>query len=269
MDLIQIIVLGIVQGLTEFLPISSSAHLVLASILLGWQDQGLLIDIAAHAGSLVAVMLFFRKEIRAMIAAAFNPTSTANNKELKLIAYIVVATLPIVIAGVLLADIIETYTRNTYVIALTTIAFALLLAYADRAGRNLRNEYQLNWRDVLLIGCAQALALVPGTSRSGVTMTVGLMLGMTKVAAARFSFLISMPTILAAISYKSMQVITTKPPIDTTAIAGVFVLSGIVAYLCIDVFLRLVNSIGMMPFVIYRIFLGVLLLVFAVEVAAA
>lgn len=269
MDIIQIIVLGIVQGLTEFLPISSSAHLVLTSILLGWKDQGLIVDIAAHAGSLCAVMLFFHKEIRAMINAAFNPADATSSRELKIISHIVIATLPIVVAGIFLVEIIETHTRNTQVIAFTTIAFAILLAYADRTSRSLRNEYQLNWRDVLLIGCAQALALVPGTSRSGVTMTVGLMLGMTKVAAARFSFLISMPTILAAIAYKSMQVITTKPEVDMYAITGVFILSGIVAYLCIDIFLRLVNSIGMMPFVIYRIILGILLLVFAVEVSAA
>lgn len=263
MDVIQIIVLGIVQGLTEFLPISSSAHLVLSSILLGWQDQGLLIDIAAHAGSLCAVMLFFRKELRAMLVAAVNPSNNENSKELRLIGYIVIATLPIVIAGLLFAEIIETHTRNAHVIAFTTIAFALLLAYADRSGGSLRDEYQLNWRDVLLIGCAQALALVPGTSRSGVTMTVGMMLGLTKVAAARFSFLISMPTILAAIVYKGMQVLTIKPEVDVAAIAGVFILSAIVAYLCIDVFLRLVNTIGMMPFVIYRLILGVLLLMFA------
>lgn len=262
MDVIQIIVLGIVQGLTEFLPISSSAHLVLTSILLGWQDQGLLVDIAAHAGSLCAVMLFFRKELREMIIAAFNPTSAASARELRIISHIVIATLPIVIAGLLLADFIETYTRNAQVIAFTTIAFALLLAYADRNSRNMRDEYQLSWIDVLLIGCAQALALVPGTSRSGVTMTVGMMLGMTKVAAARFSFLISMPTILAAIAYKSMQVLTTKPDIDSLAVGGVFVLSGVVAYVCIDVFLRLVNTIGMMPFVIYRLILGILLFIF-------
>ena len=263
MDAIQIIVLGIVQGLTEFLPISSSAHLVLSSILLGWQDQGLLVDIAAHAGSLFAVMLFFRREVRAMVVAVLNPNSAESNQDLKLVIQIIIATLPIVVAGLLLADIIETHTRNAQVIAFTTIVFALLLAYADRSSRSLRDEYQLNWRDVLLIGCAQALALVPGTSRSGVTMTVGMMLGMTKVAAARFSFLISMPTILAAITYKSMQVIATKPEVDAMAIFGVFVLSGIVAYLCIDFFLRLVNAIGMMPFVIYRIVLGVLLLMFA------
>ena len=262
MDLIQIIVLGIVQGLTEFLPISSSAHLVLVSIVLGWQDQGLLMDIAAHAGSLVAVMAFFRKELREMIVAAFNPQAASSARELRLIGAIVLATIPIVIAGLLFADLVETYTRSAQVIAFTTIVFALLLAYADRKGKQIRDEYQLRWSDVLLIGCAQALALVPGTSRSGVTMTIGLMLGMTKVAAARFSFLISMPTILAAISYKAMQVSTSNADIDMLAVTGVFLLSGIVAYVCINVFLRMVNIIGMMPFVIYRLILGALLFLF-------
>lgn len=262
MDLIQVIVLAIVQGLTEFLPISSSGHLVLASIVLGWQDQGLLIDIAAHAGSLLAVMFFFRKELREMLIAVFNPHAVGSSRELRLIIYIVLATVPIIIAGLLFADLIERHTRTAEVIAFTTIAFALLLAYADRVGRNLRNEYQLRWSEVLLIGFAQALALVPGTSRSGVTMTIGLMLGLTKVAAARFSFLISMPTILAAISYKALQVSLADSPIDMTAVTSVFLLSGVVAYICIDVFLRLVNIIGMMPFVIYRLLLGGLLFLF-------
>ena len=262
MDLIQIIVLGIVQGLTEFLPISSSAHLVLASIVLGWQDQGQLMDIAAHAGTLVAVMAFFRKEIREMVVDAFNPQAASSARELRLIGGIVLATIPIVIAGLLFADLIEIYTRNAHVIAFTTIVFALLLGYADRASKQIRDEYQLRWGDVLLIGCAQALALVPGTSRAGVTMTIGLMLGMTKVAAARFSFLISMPTILAAIVYKILQVSNGNMDIDILAVTGVFLISGIVAYICIDVFLRLVNVIGMMPFVIYRLILGALLFLF-------
>ena len=262
MELIQFIVLGFIQGLTEFLPISSSAHLVLTSIVLGWEDQGLLIDIAAHAGSLIAVMVFFRKELREMVSAVFNPGMENNKREIRLIANIVVATIPIVIAGLLFAGLIEKYTRTAEVIAFTTIVFALLLAYADRVNRNLRDEYQLRWSDVLLIGCAQALALVPGTSRSGVTMTVGLMLGMNKVAAARFSFLISMPTILAAISYKALQVSFTNAEIDITAVMSVFLISGLVAYICIEVFLRLVNVIGMMPFVIYRLILGGILILF-------
>ena len=262
MDILQIIVLGIVQGLTEFLPISSSAHLVLTSILLGWQDQGLFMDIAAHAGSLCAVLIYFRKEIQQMWVAMLNPTDPAYAQEVKLIGAIILATLPIVFAGLAFSDYIEKYARNALVIALTTIFFALLLAYSDKVSKNERTEHQLGWGDILFIGCAQMLALIPGTSRSGITMTAGLLLGMTKVAAARFSFLISIPTILAAITYKSTQVMTADLEIDLLATASLFILSGVVAYACIDLFLRIVNKIGMMPFVIYRVILGICLLMF-------
>lgn len=262
MDIIQIIVLGLVQGLTEFLPVSSSAHLVLTSILFGWQDQGLFMDIAAHAGSLCAVLLYFRKEVQQMIVALLNPTAPEHGKDIKLIGGIVVATIPIIIAGLLFADAIEFYARSPLVIAVTTIIFALLLAYADRVAKNERTEYQLNWKDVIFIGCAQAIALIPGTSRSGITITAGLMLGMTKVAAARFSFLISIPTILAAIAYKSLQVMDSSVKINLLDTLSIFIISGVVAYACIDVFLRLVNKIGMLPFVVYRILLGVGLFLF-------
>ena len=262
MDLIQIIVLGFIQGLTEFLPVSSSAHLVLVSIVMGWQDQGLLMDVAAHAGSLVAVMFYFRKEIREMIVAVFNPNTDENKKTLRLMFAIIVATIPIVIVGYLMADQIEKHLRSANVIAITTIVFALLLAYADRKNRQLHDEYQISWGDIVFIGVAQVFALIPGTSRSGVTMTAGLLLGMTKVAAARFSFLLSIPTILAAISYKSLKLISLEFNVDIAAVIGVFAISGIVAYLCIELFIRFVNLVGMMPFVVYRLILGVLLFAF-------
>lgn len=262
MDFIQIIVLGIIQGLTEFLPVSSSAHLVLVSIVMGWKDQGLLMDVAAHAGSLLAVLIYFRKELKQMMHALMNPALQENAETLHLMKSIVVATLPIVVVGLLFADVIETYLRSAYVIAATTILFALLLAYADRVHKSQRNEYQLGWKGILFIGFAQVFALIPGTSRSGVTMTAGLMMGLSKVAAARFSFLLSIPTILAAISYKSMQLYSTQLNIDYPATFGVFVISGVVAYLCIEAFVRFVNIVGMMPFVIYRLILGALLLLF-------
>lgn len=262
MDFIQIIALGFIQGLTEFLPVSSSAHLVLVSIIMGWQDQGLLMDVAAHAGSLLAVLFYFRKELVQMTRALLNPTSPDNAETLHLMKAIVVATIPIVIAGLLFADVIEQYLRSAHVIAATTILFALLLAYADRAPRQTYNEYNLSWKSILFIGFAQVFALIPGTSRSGVTMTAGLMIGLTKVAAARFSFLLSIPTILAAISYKSLQLFSTQLEIDYVATLGVFGISAVVAYLCIEAFVRLVNIIGMMPFVIYRIILGGLLFMF-------
>jgi undecaprenyl-diphosphatase len=262
MDLIQIIALGIIQGLTEFLPVSSSAHLVLISIVMGWKDQGLLMDVAAHAGSLVAVMVYFRKELKEMIRTMLNPKSSENRQTLQLMSAIVVATIPIIVTGLLFADVIEQYLRSAYVIAITTILFALALAYADKTGKELHDEYKLCWKGILFIGFAQIFALIPGTSRSGVTMTAGLMVGLSKVAAARFSFLLSIPTILAAICYKSMQLMSSQIHMDIGAALGVFVLSGIVAYICIEAFVRMVNIVGMMPFVIYRLILGVLLLVF-------
>ena len=262
MDIIQIIVLGVIQGLTEFLPISSSAHLVLVSIVMGWQDQGLLMDVAAHAGSLFAVLIYFRKELKQMLQALLNPAAQENTQTLYLMKAIVVATIPIVIAGLLFAGMIEIYLRNAYVIATTTILFALLLAYADRTHKEKHNEYQLCWKGILFIGFAQVFALIPGTSRSGVTMTAGMMMGLSKVAAARFSFLLSIPAILAAILYKSMQLLGTQLVIDYTAMMAVFIISGVVAYICIEAFIRFVNVVGMMPFVIYRLILGILLFAF-------
>ena len=262
MDILQLIVLGIVQGLTEFLPVSSSAHLVLTSILLGWDDQGLVIDIAAHAGSLCAVIAYFRKELGNMLLAITRPSAAESASDIKMIISIVIATLPIVIAGLLFSSAIEEYLRSAHVIVFTTIFFALLLLYADRTAKNINDEYQLKWHGLIFNGCAQALALIPGTSRSGITLTAGLMLGLTRVAAARFSFLISIPTILAAILYKAIQVGNNQAPVDVMSAFTVFVVSGVVAYACIDVFLRLVSKIGIMPFVIYRLLLGVFLIGF-------
>jgi undecaprenyl-diphosphatase len=219
-------------------------------------------DVAAHAGSLLAVVVYFRKELRQMIRAMLDPTAPENQETLHLISAIIVATIPIVIAGLLLADFIEQYLRSAHVIAITTILFALALAYADRVGIEQNDEYKLCWKGILFIGFAQIFALIPGTSRSGVTMTAGLMMGLSKVAAARFSFLLSIPTILAAILYKSMQLMSSEVNMDIGAVFGVFALSGVVAYLCIEAFVRLVNIVGMMPFVIYRLILGVLLFAF-------
>lgn len=262
MDFIQIISLGLIQGITEFLPISSSGHLILISIILGWQDQGLLTDIVAHAGSLLAVMIYFRRELSAMLQSVGAPAAPQNQSDIHLLRSIVIATLPIMLAGVWLADIIELYLRDHIVIAFSTILFALFLFYADTTANCRRNEYQLSYSAALLIGCAQIFALIPGASRAGVTMTAALMLGCNKAAAARFSFLLSIPTILAAMAYKSMQLSLAQIQLDWLALISVFVISALVAYLCIKIFVKLVNSIGMLPFVIYRLVLGGCLLFF-------
>lgn len=262
MDLLQIICLGLIQGITEFLPISSSAHLVLMSLLFEWQDQGLFMDVVAHAGSLVAVLIYFRQEMKAMLWAMTHPNHAQAKSSLHLFKLIVIATLPIVVTGMIWAGAIEQHFRNSQVIAFATISFALLLLIADKSAKCQLDEYQLNFKQAILIGCAQVLALIPGASRAGVTMTAALLVGCNKVAAARFSFLLSIPTILAAVTYKLIKTPLQGLEIDWFASAVLFLISGCVAYLCIKLFVRLVNLVGMLPFVVYRLGLGVVLFIF-------
>ena len=265
MDLIQIIVLAIVQGLSEFLPISSSAHLILFPRLAGWEDQGLAFDVAVHLGTLLAVVWYFREEVFGMTRDWF--ASLARRQRVgdsRLAWAVILGTIPVGIAGLLFKDFIEVELRSPLVIAWTTIGFGLLLWWSDRVGRRTpqpRDEHSLSWKDILLIGCAQALALIPGTSRSGVTMTAGLLLGLSRSGAARFSFLLSIPVILLASGLSTLDLIEGSVPVDWTAMALGVVLSAVSAYLCIHVFLKLLERVGMLPFVIYRMILGVVLLV--------
>jgi len=259
--LIQIIVLALVQGFSEFLPISSSAHLILVPIFTGWPDQGLAFDISVHIGTLTAVMFYFRKDIARMTVDWSQSVVQRKQVGESTLAWgVIMGTIPVVIAGLLLSDLVDTVLRSPLVIATTTLGFGFLLLIADVRGKQTRDEHSLNWRDILIIGLAQAMALIPGTSRSGITMTAALMLGLTRSAAARFSFLLSIPAILASGSYKSLQLIQSDLEIHWSDIfLGVFI-SGLVAYACIHIFLNLLERVGMMPFVIYRFFLGILLL---------
>lgn len=262
MTLIQIITLSLVQGFTEFLPISSSAHLILVPIVTGWQDQGLAFDIAVHIGTLSAVMLYFKKEVSAMaVDWSLSCIKRKRVGESRLAWAVIFGTIPVCIAGLLFSDIVDSSLRSPLVIAYTTIGFGVLLWFADVKGSRQRDEHNLSWRDVLIIGLAQAVALIPGTSRSGITMTAALLLGLSRSAAARFSFLLSIPAILASGSYKSLQLMQGGHEVNWNEIfAGVF-LSGLIAYACIHIFLQLLERVGMMPFVIYRFVLGVVLLV--------
>ena len=251
------------QGLTEFLPISSSAHLILVPALLGWEDQGLVYDVAVHFGPLFAVMFYFRNDIRQVLFAWFSSVSGgAATTESRLGWAVIIGTIPAVIFGLLIKDYVETVLRSPFVIAATTILFGLLLWYADRSATHARTEKTLSTMDAVKIGLAQALALIPGTSRSGITITAGLMLGLTRQAAARFSFLLSIPLILAATGLKTKDLIETGGPVDWFGLCFVTALSCISAYLCIHFFLKLIDRIGMMPFVIYRLLLGAFLLWF-------
>lgn len=265
MDWLQILVLAVVQGVTEFLPVSSSAHLILVPVLTSWEDQGLAFDVALHLGSLSAVMIYFRKDIIGMTVSWSRSLVTRKlDEDAKLAWAVLFGTIPVGLAGLLFEDTISTVLRSPLYLAAGMIVFGLVLGWADWKHKGTRSERQMNWKDVLFIGIAQAIALFPGTSRSGITITAGLLLGLSRDAAARFSFLLSIPVILIACGLLGLELINSDVTPDWTAMAAGVVLSGISAYLCIHFFLAFIEKIGMQPFVIYRLALGiVLILLFA------
>lgn len=260
MDILQIIVLALVQGLTEFLPVSSSAHLILVPILTGWEDQGLAFDVAVHVGTLSAVVFYFRKEIGLMFVAWIDSLKGRHTEDSRLAWGVLIGTVPVGIAGLLFKGFIEDNLRTELVIAITTIVFGLLLWYADWSGKRARDEHSLSLKDIFIIGCAQAIALIPGTSRSGITITAGLMLGLTAKASARFSFLLSIPVIVLAGGLETLDYLAVASAGDVNDLLIGALISGISAYLCITAFLKLLERIGMTPFVVYRLILGVVLL---------
>ena len=265
MDWLQTVILALLQGLTEFLPISSSAHLILPAQLLGWADQGLAFDVAVHVGTLLAVVLYFRHDLKRMASAwSVSLTTRQQSDDSRLAWFVVIATIPAGLAGLLCGGLVENYLRSTLVIALTTLIFALALWLVERSGRHERVIAALTLRDALCIGAAQMLALIPGTSRSGVTIMMGLALGLTRTAAARFSFLLSIPVILLAGFFKVVELIQSSGSVLWMPLLLGTLVAFLSAYLCIDWFLKVLEKIGLLPFVIYRLFLGVILLVFFV-----
>jgi undecaprenyl-diphosphatase len=261
MDTLHILLLALLQGLTEFLPISSSAHLILLPRLLGWGDQGLAFDVAVHVGTLLAVMVYFRLELQRLIGAwSASCLNLRLDADARLAWLLLLATVPVAVSGLLLHDVVETYLRSPLVIAVTTIGFGVLLGLADRYGRQSRSEESLKVSDAIWIGFAQVLALLPGTSRSGITMTAALALGLSRSASARFSFLLSIPVILMAGGYESVKLLQQPGPVAWNEILLGTTVAALSAYLCIELFMRLIERIGMLPFVVYRILLGVFLL---------
>jgi undecaprenyl-diphosphatase len=261
MDNLHAILLALLQGLTEFLPISSSAHLILLPRLLGWEDQGLAFDVAVHVGTLAAVVTYFRHDVTRLLLAWIQSCIRRQlNPDAQLAWFVILGTVPVAVAGLLLHDVIETYLRSPLVIALATVGFGLLLGLSDWRGRQVRSEAGLEFSDVVWIGLAQVLALIPGTSRSGITMTAALALGLTRSAAARFSFLLSIPVILMAGGYESLQLVQQAEAVAWGPIALGTATAAVSAYLCIHFFMRLIERVGMLPFVVYRLLLGVVLL---------
>ena len=260
MNFFHAVALALVQGLTEFLPISSSAHLILLPRLMHWVDQGLAFDVSVHVGTLTAVLVYFRRDVMAMAGGWFH---SVTHRELtpdgRLAWAVLWGTVPVGLAGILLQHIVEDQLRSPMVIATTTILFGVVLWWADARHTGERDEHTLTWRDVLLIGVAQAIALIPGTSRSGITMTAGLMAGLSRTAAARYSFLLSIPVIVLAGGLEGVELLENPAPVHWGAMALGWGVSAISAYLVIHFFLEFISRATMMPFAVYRIFLGIAL----------
>ena len=252
--------LALIQGLTEFLPVSSSAHLILPSAIFGWPDQGLAFDVAVHFGALGAVILSLRVEIKRIITAMLVGFGRRYPRHARLGWLIGLATAPAVLFGLLAKDFVETSLRNEFVIALATVAFGLLLWWAHYQ-RGCSGFGGIGLRQAILIGCAQALALIPGTSRSGITLTAALWLGLSRRVAAKFSFLLSVPIILGAATLKMSDLIEFSAPVAWDTIVVGVIVSFLSAYLCIRLFLTWIQRIGLLPFVAYRLALGMILLI--------
>jgi len=258
---LQVVVLAIVQGLTEFLPISSSGHLVLVPYLVEWTDQGLAFDVAVHFGSLVAVCIFFREDILGLLRGGVQVLGgNIQLPQANMALAIALGTVPAALAGLLLASWIEANLRDPAVIVYTLSGYGILMAVADRLCRSERIIADVRIRDAMVIGCAQALSLVPGTSRSGITITAARFLGFGRKDAARFSFLLSAPVILLATLYKGYGLITGEEAVAWAQLGLGALVSAIVAYLSIEFFMRFVSRIGLAPFAVYRLALAAVIL---------
>jgi undecaprenyl-diphosphatase len=279
MPLYQAIVLALVQAFTEFLPVSSTAHLTLFPWLLGWQDPGLAFDVALHAGTLVAVLLYFFKDWLTLALCGVgvkypaNATAEEVGQHKKLFWYMVIGTIPGGILGALFEHKIEEHFRTPYVIAISLIAIALVMWWADSKSPLKRPIEQSNIGDAVTIGTAQALALCPGVSRSGITITAGLFRGFTREAATRFSFLLSTPLIAGAVVSHLPKLIKLHKagaldlPLSTLLIS--ILVSGVAGYFVIAFFLRYLQTHTLKLFVFYRLLFGIIVLVLAFLQAGA
>ena len=262
MDTFQTIILGLIQGLTEFLPISSSAHLVLIPKLSGMKDQGLAYDVVLHFGTLCAIVYYYRCSLLSMSKSFFNSLQTRRLEGDAGLAWaVLLGTIPAGLAGIIFKNDISINLRSVEVIAFATIFFGLLLGFSDWLHRRMdRARDVIRASDVLIVGCFQALALIPGTSRSGITITAALLVGLSRQMSIKFSFLLAIPVITLATLVKMFDLVNESAEVDWLMLTLGFIVSAITAYVTVVFFIRLVDRIGFLPFVIYRILLGALLL---------
>lgn len=263
MSVLQAIILGIVQGIAEFLPISSSGHLIFIPRLFGWTDQGLSFDVVVHLGSLVAVIYYFRTKLLSIIKKLFN---NKKSQEKTLAFKLALSVFPAGIAGLLFSDYIETSLRSPKVIAIGLIFWGVMLyiaeVYQKQKKSSIKQPEKISWKQALFISLAQAIALIPGTSRSGITMTAGLFNNLSKTAAAEFSFLMSVPVIIIAGSVKMLELGQTGlGNIGIIPLITGFLAAAISGYFAISMLMKIVNKWSFKPFVIYRIIIGIILLI--------
>jgi undecaprenyl-diphosphatase len=257
--IVQAAILGLVQGITEFLPISSTAHLRIVPALLGWHDAGAAYTAVLQLGTLLAVVGFFLRDLLSMIGALLDP-ARRNGPEARRLLYIVAGTVPIGVAGILLKHAVEGPLRSLTVIAVSLIVVALVMALVEKVAPHRRGLDELTFRDAMLIGLGQTLALVPGVSRSGITLACAMALGLRRDAAARFSFLLSVPAVTAAGVFELPKVLK-APGLAGAPLAVGVIVAAISGYLSIAWLLRFLRTRTTMPFVIYRLALGVALLI--------
>ncbi len=260
MTLFQAIVFGLVQGLGEFLPISSSAHLVLLPWLFGWTDPGLTFDIALHIGTLISVIIYFWKDWLQLFIKGFTDTKSTDGR---MFWYLVAATIPGAIIGYLLENAAESTFRSPILIAVMLIIMGIILYWADQKSPKKTEMNDISFKTAMIIGISQAMAIIPGVSRSGVTMTAGLLTGLTREGSARFSFLLSTPIIFGAAAIKLPEIISNPSMITTDFLIGMAVsfISGLAS---IGFLLRYIQTKNFLPFSIYRFILGALVIIIAI-----
>ncbi len=272
MEIVAAAFLGIIQGLTEFLPISSTAHLILVPWFLGWNYEGLTFDVALHVGTAVAVLTFFLRDwirLGRELLLGIKEGKWLGNADRRLAWFLIVGTLPAMAAGLAFEEAIETTLRSPLVIVFTLTALGAVLLFAEKRGKHTRAIENYTWADALCIGFSQAIALIPGVSRSGITMTTAMLRDSTRTSAARFSFMLSTPVILGAGILKAMQLMETvhhpmagAEPVRWSVMIVGFLFAAVSGFLCIRYFLKYLQTKSFMPFVVYRFLLAGLILVY-------
>ena len=252
MEILNIIILSFIQGVTEFLPISSSSHLILLSELSDYPDQGLGFDIALHTGSLIAVLIYFKRELKKILFLTHD-----GQQYLKLMF---IASIPLPIIGIIFIDYISLYLRNMQSIAVMTILFALILYFVDKNRKERENILNVSLTTIIFIGLMQTLAIIPGVSRAGIVITAALIVGFNRNDSIKISFLLSIPAILMASIYQMTQLLDTNDIILLREYLLGFMFSFIFSYLTIRLFISTINRITFSPYIIYRIILGTFLL---------